>query len=159
MRIPKRNAKHDDAFTNRPDLTQILHFSPPVPPAAPPNNPSTAGPSASQVTSAQQPTPILRKERKDKRQMTVSDTSDSGKSSVRGSERTLKKQKKSTTSIVEKIQNTEGYSADIPVSDTTFKGELLPRNPNERWTIDPNPNLPREMTVLQAETQAQSDSD
>ena len=28
MRIPKRNPKHDDAFLNRPDLTQILHFSP-----------------------------------------------------------------------------------------------------------------------------------
>ena len=159
MRVSKRNPKHDDVFINRPDLTQILHFSPPVPLAAPLNNPSTAGPSASQVASPQQPTPILRKERKGKRQMTVGDKSDSDTSSVRRSKRTLKKQKKSTTSIVEKIQNTEGYAADIPVSDTTFIGEVSPRNPNERWTTDPKPNLPREMTVLEAETQAQSNSD
>ena len=91
--------------------------------------------------------------------MTVSDTSDSDTSSVRRIKRTLKKQKNATTSIVEKIQNTEGYSADIPVSDTTFIGEVSPRNPNERWTNDPNPNLPREMTVLEAETQEESDSD
>ena len=141
IRIPKRNPKHDDAFIYRPDLTLILHFSPPVPLAAPPNNPSTAGPSAPQVASPQQPTPILRKERKGKRQTTVSDTSDSDTSSVRRSKRTLKKQKKSTTSIVKKIQNTEGYSADIPVSDTTFIGEVSPRNPNERWTEYPSPYL------------------
>ena len=141
-RIPKRNPKHDDAFTKRPDLTQILHFSPPLPLAAPPNNPSTAGPSASQVASPQQPTPILRKELKGKKRMTVSDTSDSDTSSVRRSKRTLKKQKKFTTSIVEKIQNTEGYSTDIPVSDTTFIGEVSPRNLNERCATDPNPNLP-----------------
>ena len=159
MRIPKPNPEHDDAFTNQPDLTQILHFSPSVPLAAPPNNPSTSGPSASQVASPQQPTPILRKERKGKRQMTLSDTSDSDTSSVRRSKRTLKKQKKSTTSIFEKIQNTEGYSADIPVSDTTFIGEVSPRNPKERWTIDPNPNLTRKMTVLEAETQAKFESD
>ena len=132
MRIPKRNQKHDDAFINRPDLTQILHFSPLVPLAAPPNNPNTAGTSTSQVASPQQPTPILRKERKEKGQLTVSDTSDSDTSSVRRGKRTLKKQKKPTISIVEKIQNTEGYSADIPVSDTRFIGEVSPRNPNER---------------------------
>ena len=91
--------------------------------------------------------------------MTVSGTLVSDTSSVRTSKRTLKKQKKSTTSIVEKIQNTEGCSADIPVSDTTFFGEVSPRNPNERLTTDPNANLPRDMTVLAAETQEQSDSD
>ena len=159
MRISKRNLKHNSAFTNRPDITQIFHLSPPVPLAAPPNNPSTAGPSASQVASPQQPTPILPKERKRKRQMTISDTSNSDTSSVRTSKRTLKKQKSSTTSIVEKIQNTEGYSANILESETTFIGEVLPRNPNERSTTDPNPDLLRDMAVLEAETQKQSHSD
>ena len=28
MRIPKRNSKLDDAFKDRPDLTQVCHFSP-----------------------------------------------------------------------------------------------------------------------------------
>ena len=160
MRIPKRHPKHDDAFVNKPDLTQILRFSPPVPLVAPPNNPNTAGPSAPQVASPQLPTPILPKTQcKDKRQITVSDTFDSDTSSVRRSKRMLKKQKKSTTSIVENIQCTEGYSADIPVSETTFNGVVSLRNPNERWTIDPNPNLPREMTVLEAEKHTESDSD
>ena len=31
MRIPERNPKHDEAFLNRPDLTQILRFSPIAP--------------------------------------------------------------------------------------------------------------------------------
>ena len=53
----------------------------------------------------------------------------------------------------------KGYSADIPVSDTKFLAEVSPRNLNERWTTDPNLNLPREMIVLEAETQEQSDSD
>ena len=70
MRIPKRNPKHDDAFINRPDLTQTLHFSPPVPLAAPPTQPITTEPSAPQVASSKQLTPILRKE---KRKITVSD--------------------------------------------------------------------------------------
>ena len=39
VRILKRKPKHDDAFVNRPDLTQILHFSPPVPITAPPTRP------------------------------------------------------------------------------------------------------------------------
>ena len=91
--------------------------------------------------------------------MTVSDTSDFDTSSVRRSKRVLKKLRKSTTSIVVKIQNTEGYSADVPASDTTFIGQVSPRNPNERWITDPNPNLPREMTVLETEIQAKSDSD
>ena len=34
MRIPKKNAKHDEAFQNRPDLTQILHSCPIQPIAA-----------------------------------------------------------------------------------------------------------------------------
>ena len=42
MRIPKRNPKHDEAFLNRPDLTQILRFSPIAPQLATSN---TAGPS------------------------------------------------------------------------------------------------------------------
>ena len=75
LRIPKRNPKHDDAFVNRPELTQILHFSPPVPIAAPPTQPDTAVPTATQSTPLnKQLTPILRKE---KRTITVSDTSDS----------------------------------------------------------------------------------
>ena len=142
MRIPKRNPKHDDAFTNRPDLTQILHFSPPVPIALPPHNPNVAVPSAARVASSQMPTPILRKT--EKRQLTISDTSDSDTSSIRKSKRTLKRQKKSTTSIVEKIQKTEGNSTEIPESNTELIGEVSPRNPNERWTTDPNPNLPRD---------------
>ena len=101
MRIPKRNPKHDDAFANRPDLTQILHFSPFVPIAPPPRNPNVAGPSATRVASPQMPTPILRKP--EKRQLTISNTSDSDTSLVRKNKRTLKRQKKSTTSIVKKI--------------------------------------------------------
>ena len=109
MRVPKRNRKHDEAFVNRPELIQILHFSPPMPLAAPPNNPIIAGPPTAQMGSPKIPTPILRKsQRKEKRKMTISDTSDSDKSSVRKNKRTLKRQKKTTTSIVEKIQNTEG---------------------------------------------------
>ena len=111
------------------------------------------------MPSSQMPTPTLRKcQRKEKRKMKLGDTSDSDTSSVRKSKRTLKKQNNTTTSVVEKIQNTEGYSADIPESSTAFIGKVSPRNPKERWTTDPNPNLPREMTVLQAETQEQSDS-
>ena len=118
MRIPKRNPKHDDAFTNRPDLTPILHFSPPVPIARPTHNPNIAGPSAARVASPQMPTPILRKTKK--RQLTISDTPDSDTSSVRKSKKTLKRQKKSTTSIVEKNHNTKGYSTEIPESNTEF---------------------------------------
>ena len=88
MRIPKRNPKHDDAFINRPDLTQILNFSPSLPIAPPPPNPNEAGPSAVQMTTPQIPTPILRKT--SKRQLTISDTSDSDTSSMRKSKRTLK---------------------------------------------------------------------
>ena len=50
MRIPKCNPKHDNLFINRPDLTQILHFNPPVPIVAPPTQPDTAIPSAPQLT-------------------------------------------------------------------------------------------------------------
>ena len=59
MRIPKRNPKHDEAFINRPDPTQILHFSPSVPISPPPPNPNEAGPSAVQMATPQIPTPIL----------------------------------------------------------------------------------------------------
>ena len=124
MRIPKRNPKHDDAFINRPDLTQILNFSPSVPIAPPPPNPNEAGPSAVQMTTAPIPTPILRKT--SKRQITISDTSDSDTSSVRKSKRTLK-QNKSSQSFVEKIRNTEGYSTDKPDSNTEFIGQVSPR--------------------------------
>ena len=89
-RIPKRNPKHDDSFINRPDVNQILHFSSTVPLAAPTTQPITAGPSAPQVTSSEQLTPILRKE---KRTITASDTSDSDTSSLKRSKRLLKKQK------------------------------------------------------------------
>ena len=91
MRFPKRNPEHDDDFINRQDLTQILHFSPPVPLAAPSPQPITAGPSASQVASPKQLTPNLRKE---KRKITVSDTSDSDTSSLKRRKRLLRKQKK-----------------------------------------------------------------
>ena len=138
MRIPKRNPKHDEAFINRPDLTQILQFSPSVPIAPPPPNPNEAGSSAVQMATPQIPTPIPRKT--SKRQLTISETSDSDTSSVRKSKRTLK-QKKSSQSLVEK---TEGYSTEIPASNTDFIGQVSPRNPNERWTGDPNPNLPRQ---------------
>ena len=90
--------------------------------------------------------------------MTISDSSDSDTSSVRKSKRTLK-QKKSSQSLVEKNRNTEGYSTEIPESNTDFIGQVSPRNPNERWTEDSNPNLPREMTVLQAENEENSESD
>ena len=89
MRIPKRNAIHDDALANRHDITQIFDFSPPVPIEPPPHNPNVAGPSAARVASPQMPTPILRK--KEKRQLTMSDTSDSDTSSVRKGKRTLKR--------------------------------------------------------------------
>ena len=68
LRIPKRNLKHDEAFIKRPDLTQILHFSPSAPIAPPPPNPREAGPSAVQMFTPQIPTPILQKT--SKRQLT-----------------------------------------------------------------------------------------
>ena len=87
----------------------------------------------------------------------MSDTSDSDTLSLKGSKRLLKKQKTTSSSIVENIKNTDGYSAEIPISDTTFIGEVSPRNPNEISSVDPNPNLIREMTVLEAEAQSESD--
>ena len=156
MRIPKRNPKQEDAFINGPGLTQILNFSPSVPIAPPPPNPNEAGLSAVQMTTPQIPTPILRKT--SKRQLTISDTSDSDTSSVRKSKRTLK-QKKSSQSVVEKIRNTKGYSTEKPESNTEFIEQVSPQDTNERWTADPNPNLPRERTVLQAENEENSESD
>ena len=144
MRIPKRNPIHDEAFLNRPDLTQILRFSPIGPQLTTSN---TAGPSATQMPSSVQPTPtpILRKTTK--RQITISDTSDSDTSSVRKSKRTLKKKTPKSQTIIEKVRNTEGYS-DNANPDA--------RNSTE-WVEDTQ-NQPREMTVLQAEKAENSDS-
>ena len=146
MRIPIRNPKHEDAFVYRPDLTEILHFSPPVPISAPPTQ-------STHLT--KQLAPILHKE---KSTFTVSDTSDSDTVSVRRSKRKLKKQNKSlkSPSIVENIQKTEGYSTEM-LTDLNFIGEVSPRNPNERWSVDPKHTLPREMTVSEAEERSDSE--
>ena len=149
MRIPERNPKHNEAFKNRPDLTQILQLSPIVPIAPQSTNYDAPGPSATQLTLSKSPTPILRKS--SKRQITISDTSDSETSSVRKSKRTLKKKTSQTT--VEKVRNTEGYS-EIVHQDF---GEISARSSTE-WTEDPQ-NLPREMTVLQAENEEKSDTE
>ena len=45
----KSSLKHVEAFKNRPDLTQILFFSPIQPITAPPTEPSSSGSSASQI--------------------------------------------------------------------------------------------------------------
>ena len=140
MGIPKGNPKHDEAFLSRPDLTQILRFSPIAQQLTTSN---TAGPSATQMPSSVQPTPtsILRKTRK--RQITISDTSDSDTSSVRKCKRTLKKKTPKSQTIIEKVRNTEGYSdnGNQDIGDA--------RNSTE-WVEDTQ-NQPREMTVLQAE--------
>ena len=109
MRIPKRNPKHDEAFINRPDLTQILQLSPIAPIAPQLTSPDAPGPSATRMVSSKPPTPFLKKSCK--RQLTISDTSDSDTSSVRKSKRTLKK--KTSQTIVEKVRNTEGYSENV----------------------------------------------
>ena len=109
MRIPKRNPKHDEAFINRPDLTQILQLSPIAPIAPQLTNPDAPGPSATRRASSKPPTPILRKS--SKRQLTISDTSDSDTSSVRKSKRTLKK--KTSQTSVENVWNTERYSENV----------------------------------------------
>ena len=115
MRIPKRNPKHDEKFQNRPELTQILHFSPAEPIVAPPTQPPAAGPSAPQIR------PILRKE---KLSIQFSVTSDSYTSSVRRCKRQLKKQKRisyqQTQSIIHYIQDTHGYSIELSVFHTTY---------------------------------------
>ena len=146
MRIPKRNPKHDEAFLNRPDLTQILRFSPIAPQLATSN---TAGPSGAQIASSVQPkpTPILRKT--SKRKLTISDTSESDTSSIRKSKRTLKKKTQKSQTIVEKVRNTEGYTDNQDIG--------IARDPNE-WVEEPQ-NLPGEMTVLQAENAENSDSE
>ena len=149
MRIPKRNPKHDEAFINRPDLTQIMQFSPISPYAPQSTNSDAIDPSATQMVSSKPPTPILRK--LSKKQLTISDTSDSDTSSVRKSNRTLKK--KTSQTIVEKVRNTEGYSEN----ERQNIGETSTRNSSE-WTEDPQ-NFPREMTVLQAEIEENSDTE
>ena len=148
MRNPKRNPKQDEAFLNRPDLTQILRFSPTAPQLTTSN---TAGPYATQMPSSLQPTPtpILRKTTKE--QITISDTSDSDTSSVRKSKRTLKKKTPKSQTIIEKVRNTEGYS------DNANQDSGDARNSIE-WVEDTQ-NQPREMTVLQAENAENSDSE
>ena len=51
MRVPKRNPKYDEAFKNRPDLTQILNFSPIALQVV---SSDIAGPSGTQITSSAQ---------------------------------------------------------------------------------------------------------
>ena len=77
--------------------------------------------------------PILRKS--SKRQLTISDTSDSDTSSVRKSKRTLKK--KTSQTIVEKVRNSKSYSENVHQDI----GETSTKNSTE-WTEDPQ-NLPR----------------
>ena len=149
MRIPKRNPKHDEAFINRPDLTQTLQFSPISPYAPQSTNSDAPGPSETQMASPKPPTPILRKS--SKRQLTISDNSDSDTFSVRKSKRTLKK--KTSQTIVEKVRKTEGYSGN----ERQDIRETSTRNSSE-WTEDPQ-NFPREMTVLQAENEESSDTE
>ena len=146
MRVPKRNPKYDEAFQNRPDLTQTLNFSPIAPQVA---SSDTAGPSGAKIASSvqKQPTPILRKT--SKRQLTVSDTSDSDTSSIRKSKRTLKKKSQKSQTIVEKVRNTEGYT------DYQDAGVVGESNEGAEYSED----QPREMTVLQAENAENSDSE
>ena len=96
MRISKRNPKYEDAFKDRPGLTQVHHFNPDQPIAAPPT----------------QLTPILRKE---KRTLKACDTTDSKLSSVRKSKRQENKTSKSTgqqTQTIERnVQSTHGSSS------------------------------------------------
>ena len=97
----------------------------------------------------QTPTPVLRKTAK--RQLRISGTSDSDTSSVRKSKRTLKKKTSKSETIVEKVRNTEGYS------ENSNQDIGHARSSNE-WPEDPQ-NLPREMTVLQAENADNSDTE
>ena len=126
-RIPKRNPMHDGAFLNRPDLTQILNFNLPQPIAAPTSQSSMAGLSTPQITS---------KLRNEKCSNQISDMSDSDTSSDRRVERQLKKQKRNssqqTQTVIQEIQDTHGYSTELPVSDTTLIGTVSPRNADER---------------------------
>ena len=110
---------------------------------------NTAGPSGAQIASSVQPkpTPILRKI--SKRQLTISDTSDSDTSSIPKSKRTLKKKTQKSQTIIEKVRSTEGYTDNQDIG--------VARDSNE-WVEEPQ-NLPREMTVLQAENAENSDSE
>ena len=149
MRIPKRNPKHDEAFINRTDLTQNLQLSPIAPIAPQLTNPDAPGQSATRMASSKPPTPILRTS--SKRQLTISNTSDSDTSSVRKSKRTVKK--KTSQTIVEKVSITECYSENVHQDI----GETSKRSSTE-WTEDIQ-NWPREMTVLQAENEENSDTE
>ena len=71
---------------------------------------------------------------------------DSEKSSYKRSKRQLKKPKTDsslqTQTVTQEIQDTQGYSAQLLISDTTFIGTVSPRIPSNRWTVDPNANFP-----------------
>ena len=68
----------------------------------------------------------------------------------------MKQQRKETSqqtqTIIQDIQQTHGYSSEIPVKETTFIDLVSPRIPNKRWTVDLNHNIPteREKTVMEA---------
>ena len=111
MRSLKRNPKHDEAFQNRADLTQNLHFSPAELIALTQIQPPVGRSSSSQFN------PILRKV---KTTIQVSDTSPVTLSSESRSNGQLKKPKKASESqsIVQYIENTEGYSTEFQISDT-----------------------------------------
>ena len=96
------------------------------------------------MASSEPPTPILRKS--SKRQLTISDTFSVGKS-----KRTLKK--KTSQTIVEKVRNTEGYSEN----EQQDIGETSTGSSSER--TEDRKNLPREMTVQQAENEENSDTE
>ena len=72
--------------------------------------------------------------RKEERSMQTSDTSDSETFSIRLNERQLKKQKIESSeqiqTITQDIQDTHGYSNEIPISDKTFIGTASPWKPN-----------------------------
>ena len=126
--------KHDEALKDRPDLTEILHFSIEQTIASPPVRPITSTSSAAQLTPY-----------KNKRAAQVSDTSVSEYCAIRWSKQEKKKSNQKshnqqTQTIVENIQTTHGYSTDVRKTNTTFIGTYSPRNPNERWTCDPHPN-------------------
>ena len=111
MRFSRSNPKLE-SFRKRPDLKQMLHYSPIQLIAAPPTHKSSSGPSAQQLTS------ILRKEQ---RTLQNSDTFDSESSSGRRSKRKMKKQRNETIQLtdtkIQDIQQTHGYWTEIPVRD------------------------------------------
>ena len=116
----KRNPKHDDAFINTPDFTQIPPFSPQFQSQRhPPNLTQLDHLCRNQPHQLRKQKHILSKE---KLTIEVSDISESDTSSVGRSKRQLKMQTKTPTSqsLVENIQNTEGFSTEPPISDNIF---------------------------------------